>query len=162
LHTALHSPAIERLVLYEPVFPIEEELYDKDAMRRIDQLCQAGENEAALILFYKEFVGLSDEEIAAFQASSIWESRVRAAPTIMRESLAEEQYVVDHDLIRSYTVPTLLIIGGASDAFLTRPSEILSDLLPNSTTVVIPGQKHLAMSTAPEQFIQTLLDFLQP
>jgi pimeloyl-ACP methyl ester carboxylesterase len=56
--------------------------------------------------------------------------------------------------------PTLLLLGGDSPAFLTAATHLLHETLPNNQLVVMPGQQHTAMNTAPELFVREVFDFL--
>jgi len=52
------------------------------------------------------------------------------------------------------SIPTLLLTGGESPLFLKASVEAVNAALPNSRIAVIPGQGHIAMSTAPELFLR--------
>lgn len=56
--------------------------------------------------------------------------------------------------------PTLLLLGGDSPPFLKAATEAVHAALPKSRLVVLPGQQHTAMNTAPELFVREVLQFL--
>lgn len=56
--------------------------------------------------------------------------------------------------------PTLLLLGGDSPPVYSDFIQQVNAALPNSTIVVMPGQQHIAMNTAPELFIKEVVRFL--
>jgi pimeloyl-ACP methyl ester carboxylesterase len=63
------------------------------------------------------------------------------------------------DQIGKLSMPVLLLIGGDSPPVFGRANAALETILPNSRTVVMPGQKHIAMDTAPDLLVGAVLDF---
>ena len=59
------------------------------------------------------------------------------------------------------TVPTMFLLGSDSPSFFKQTTETLSAHLPNSQIVVLPGQQHSAMLTAPELFANEIIHFLK-
>jgi pimeloyl-ACP methyl ester carboxylesterase len=57
-------------------------------------------------------------------------------------------------------IPTLLLLGGDSLPFYRAAIEILKKSIPNSRVVIMPGQQHAAMETAPELFLSKVIGFL--
>jgi pimeloyl-ACP methyl ester carboxylesterase len=57
-------------------------------------------------------------------------------------------------------IPTLLLVGGESGVALKKPTEAVDAALPNSRIVIMPGQQHIAMYTAPDLFVRELIRFL--
>jgi len=51
-------------------------------------------------------------------------------------------------------------VGGDSPPFLKRATEVVSAALPSCRTVVLQGQQHTAMNTAPDLFVREGLAFL--
>jgi pimeloyl-ACP methyl ester carboxylesterase len=160
LEVALRVPNLRKLVLYEPAFPTEDtQLYDPAAKRRLEELAEAGDREAMLTAFLREVAQMSEQEVAALKADASWQGRLAAAHTAIRE-LADGEYVFEPTRFASMDVPTLLLVGGNSPAFLRRPSEVVNHALPNSRIVDLPGQGHAAMNTAPEMFLREVIGFL--
>ncbi|WP_410507494.1 alpha/beta hydrolase [Methanosarcina hadiensis] len=56
--------------------------------------------------------------------------------------------------------PTLLLLGGDSSPVYRDFIKQIDAALPNSRIVVMPGQQHVAMNTAPELFIAEVARFL--
>jgi pimeloyl-ACP methyl ester carboxylesterase len=56
-----------------------------------------------------------------------------------------------------------MFVGGDSPEFLKQATARLHAALPTSTVVVLPGQKHAAMNTAPSLFVdQVRASFTSP
>jgi pimeloyl-ACP methyl ester carboxylesterase len=60
----------------------------------------------------------------------------------------------DAERFRRLRTPTLLLLGGDSVAVYRETIEQIHSMLPNSQIVVMPGQQHIAMNTAPELFLR--------
>jgi pimeloyl-ACP methyl ester carboxylesterase len=89
-----------------------------------------------------------------------WAGRVAAAHTIPRELRALDTYQSDIGRVATLGVPTLLLVCGDSPPFLVEPTRRLHASIPRSELVVLPGQQHVAMNTAPELFLDHVLRFL--
>jgi pimeloyl-ACP methyl ester carboxylesterase len=50
--------------------------------------------------------------------------------------------------------------GGVSPSLCTEVDEALQGVLPRTRGIVLPGQGHFAMNTAPEPFVRELLAFV--
>jgi len=160
MEAALDTAHLRKLVLYEPVFPVEGiETYPKGAREKLLALLQQGDRELLLTAFFRDVVQMPEQQIALLRSEPVWQARLAAAHTVVRE-MADADYRFDPKRFRSLTVPTLLLLGENSPPFLTRPTELLASTLPDSRIVVLPGQGHVAMSTAPELFLREVIEFL--
>ena len=63
------------------------------------------------------------------------------------------------DQVGKLSIPVLLLLGGDSPSVFGRANAALETILPNSRTVVMPGQKHVAMDTAPDLLVGAVLSF---
>lgn len=153
---ALLTPHVRRLVAYEPPpAPVPE-----GALDRIQAALDAGDRERALITFLRELVRMPPHELEQFRASPVFPLRVAAAHTIPREFRAVEAYRFEPERFRHLHVPTLLLLGGDSPAFARTNVEQWHAALPDSRIVVLPGQQHIAMDTAPDLFVREVQAFL--
>jgi len=159
LEAALRVGNLRRLVLYEPGFPVEAPLYPPGLRERYQAMLDAGDREGMMLAFYREMVGMSEDEIAARRSDPSWPERLAAAPTVLRE-FADGEYRFDPSRFRALEIPTLLLLGGESPEILTAPSRAIHGALPRSRIAVMPGQKHLAMFDAPELFVRLVTEFL--
>ncbi|MCD7059950.1 alpha/beta fold hydrolase [Pelagibacterium xiamenense] len=160
MEAALRVDDLKRLVLYEPVFPVGgRPLYPPDLPARLKAILETGDRDAMLVAFFKEAAGTPDAQIEALRKDPSWTGRIAAAHTALRE-LADGDYVFIPERFRGLLVETLLLVGEISPAELTAPSQALENALPHSRIVILEGQGHVAMTTAPKLFLDTVLDFL--
>jgi pimeloyl-ACP methyl ester carboxylesterase len=159
LEAALQLPGLRRLILYEPPLPINAGIVGRDTRHEIERRVEQGDREGALLCFFREVVRASEAELAVLKNHPAWAARVAAAHTITREADAEERYGLDLSRFEELKVPTLLIVGGASPDYFSEAAAMLGAVIPDSRIHVMPGQQHIAMDTAPAQFIDIVVSF---
>ncbi len=127
---------------------------------RLQALSDAGDREGVLATFYREVAGMNPHEIELLRSSPAWQARLAAVSTLPREVRALGQYAFDPVRFRELQTPTLLLLGGESSISVKNSAEIVAAALPHSRIAVLPGQKQVAMYTAPDLFLQAVLAFL--
>jgi pimeloyl-ACP methyl ester carboxylesterase len=159
LEATLRVTNLNRLILYEPPIPSGVPIYPPGARTKIQALLDVGDREGVLLAFYRDVVGMPEHQIAVMRREPAWAARVAAAHTIPRE-FADEDYVFEPSRFKNLDVPTMLLEGENSPDHHKAGTGALHAVLPNSRIVVIPGQQHVAMSTAPELFVCLVTGFL--
>jgi len=163
LEAAFLTNKISKLVLYEP--PLQD--LDHTAIAdRMEKMIHAGKSsigrEQALVTFLREIVMISPDEIAAMKRQPAWPSRVAGIDIQIREIRALSKYRFDAKRIRTLAVPTLLLTGSkTASPQLKQATSALMDNLPRRTLVVFEGQEHNAMDKIPQQFAETVTNFLR-
>lgn len=157
LGAAMLSDKARRLVLYEPPIGIGA---PPGVIEELERLLDAGDRAGVVSTFLSRVPRLPDNEIKLLQSLPMWAARVAAAHTLPREIRAAEVFVPDPAQVGALAVPVLLLVGGDSPAPMQAASEKLASLLPDATTVVMPGQQHAALDTAPEMVIEAVTEFL--
>jgi len=161
LEAALLTRGLRRLVLYEPPIPVADvPIYPEGVIDRVETLLERKDREGVLKEFMTRVVRMPVSEFELFRAAPAWPARLAAAHTIPRELRADEDYRFRPERFKTMTTPTLLLLGGNSPAFFKAAIEMLNDALPNTRVVVLPGQQHIAIDTAPELFTRETLSFL--
>lgn len=161
LEAALLSREVHKLILYEPAIPLPDVmLYPAGVIDRLQALLDLGDREGVLTTLYSEVVMMPPHEIEQLRSSPLWPARVASAHTALREAWAEEQYTFDAQRFNDLHTPTLLLLGGDSPQVLKAATEAIAAALPNSQIVVMPGQQHVAMYSAPALFRDEVLKFL--
>jgi pimeloyl-ACP methyl ester carboxylesterase len=161
LEAALLTRNLRKLVLYEPPIPLPGiPIYPEGVIDWLQALLDAGDREEVLATFMREVVRMPPHEFALFRSSPAWPARVAAAHTLPRELRAHERYTFDVQRFKELQTPTLLLLGGDSPHFFKAAIEAVATALPNSRNVVMPGQQHIAMDSAPELFVGEVLAFL--
>ncbi|HOI58315.1 MULTISPECIES: alpha/beta hydrolase [unclassified Methanoculleus] len=159
LEAALRVTNLNRLVLYEPSIPVGMPIYPPGARAKIQALLDAGDREGVLLAFYRDVVEIPEHQIAVLRKEPAWAARVAAARTIPRE-FSDEGYIFEPSRFKNLDVPILLLQGENSPDYLKAATEAVHAALPNSRIVVMPGQQHIAISTAPELFARLVIEFL--
>ena len=162
LGASLQIPQLRRLILYEPPIPIGGMgRRQPAALTQLQSLIAQGDREAAVVVFAREIAGASDAEIDLMRASPSWAGRLAAIRTVPRElQVTSGGYVVDVQRLKTLTRPTLLLQGSDSSPDLHEGIKALQAILPGVRVASLPGQRHLAMNTAPKLFANEVIRFL--
>lgn len=160
LEAALLTDRIRRLILYEPPLPQGDPVYPPDVPDRIQALVDRGEFEEALEVMVRDVIRMPDHEFEIYRQSPVWRARIPLAPTIPRELTLDRSFRVGPSRYAGVRVPTLLLLGGDSPPFFRRAVEAIHSSLPESRLTVLPGQQHIAMDGAPDEFATVVLEFL--
>lgn len=153
LHAMLLTKHVETLVVYEPYAPVAAAKEPSAATLRYEALAAAGERDAVVATFLREVVQMTEDEVRAMRADPSWAARLAAAHTIPRELRAAESFHFEPERFRLSRVPVTMLVGSDSPAFLVDATARVHAAVPGSRIVVLPGQKHAAMSTAPGLFV---------
>ncbi len=160
LGAAMQTDRLRGLVLYEPWIVSEgESLYTPEQLERLDALLAAGDREGVVKALFAEIAEFPPHEMELLISSPFWPERVAAAHTIPREARAEETYRLPADRADKLRTPVLLLIGGDSPPLAGKVNAMLQKALPNARTVVMQGQQHLAMTSAPDLLVDAIIDF---
>ncbi|HSD58835.1 MAG TPA: alpha/beta hydrolase [Methanotrichaceae archaeon] len=160
LEAALRVTNLNKLILYEPAIWVGAHFYPPGTREKIQALIDSGNRAEALLVLFRDVVGMPENELALMRQEPGWSVRLALAHTIPRE-FADEDYILDPLRFKNMNVPTMLLQGAESPAFLKAATEAIHKALPNSKIVVMPGQQHIAMSTAPEMFVRLITEFLK-
>jgi pimeloyl-ACP methyl ester carboxylesterase len=160
LEAALRTDRLMGLVLYEPPIVAEgETVYSQEQLGRFEALLAADDRDGVVTTFMGEIVGLPPQELERLKSSPAWPGRVAAAHTLPRELRAQEAYRLNAERAARLSIPVLLLLGGDSPTFFGNAIATLEQALPDSRTVVMHGQQHVAMDTAPDLVVGAVLDF---
>jgi pimeloyl-ACP methyl ester carboxylesterase len=148
------------LILYEPAFVVEgaRERPGPEILQEMRRLLAAGDRAEVLRISMRESVGMSQAEIAALQAGPGWTRLLAVADAIPNDwMLWEERF--DAKSASAVRTRTLMLMGSESQPWLRRGTEAVLAALPDARMVMLPGQAHSAMITAPELFARAVIDF---
>jgi len=148
------------LVLYEPPLPTGAVAFPAEVVGRVEALIEGGDRDGAVAVFLREVAGMPPPHVDRMRAESDWPRRVAAAHTLPREARGAEGYALDPASLRGLRTRVLLLLGDESPPFFKAAIETLDGALPDSRVVVMPGQGHVAMHTAPELFAGLVVRFL--
>jgi pimeloyl-ACP methyl ester carboxylesterase len=160
LEASTRTEKVAKLVLYEPPIPSGVPIYPPGVIDRLQGLLDAGDRAGVVSTFFTEVVRMPTGELDMLRSLPNWPARVAAAGTIPRELRADESYRLDPARVAKLRAPTLLLLGGDSPVFFKSAIETVHRAVPGSTVVVMPGQQHTAINTAPALYLREVLRFL--
>jgi len=162
LEAALHVANLHKVILYEPPIPIPPGSpgFPPGTLEAMETLVAAGDREGAVLVFAREIVQVPEEAITALRSTPEWPAITALADTLLYEVRAVDGYVFDPERFRTLMTPTLLLLGSESSQFLKSATAAVDAALPDGELVMLPGQGHLAMDTAPDLFLREIFSFL--
>jgi pimeloyl-ACP methyl ester carboxylesterase len=161
LGAGLRSDAIRRIVSYEGApTPSGSSYHPPGVEARLGERLAAGDGDGALVVFLREVVGMSDADLAAYQADPVWPLRAAAAGTILRELDAEADPAASLEALGRVRLPVLQLLGGKSLPVFRDATVALDERLADGRVVVIDGARHAAHHTHPAAVVEAIRDFL--
>jgi pimeloyl-ACP methyl ester carboxylesterase len=158
LEAAFLTDRISKLVLYEaPVLEADHSAIHE----RMERLIAAGNEDEALVTFFREIVQISPAEITAMKARPSWPALLASIGTTIRQDRALGTYRFDAARMRSLQAPTLVLTGSrtVSPGLKLAVRDLLNSL-PHAELAIFEGQEHNAMDTVPREFADRVLGSL--
>jgi len=157
LKAAAHGLAITKLALYEPPFNLDDNARpaSENYTKQLTALLAEGRRGDAVALAMTTF-GAPAEAVAGMRETPIWSMFESVAPTLAYDNAIMGDGSVPSERMASVTVPTLVIDGGASPAFMHNAAQAAADALPNAQRRTLEGQTH---DVAPEALAPVLEEF---
>lgn len=162
LHAAAHGLPISRLVLHEPPFVPdgEEEMrISREFAEKLEGMLAEGRRGDAVELFFTT-VGMPKEMVEGMRQTPRWAELEEIAPTLAYDSEVMGDIsrggTVPFDLVERVMAPALVLVGGASPAWMIEVGGRISDSMPDGRRKVLDGQEHVV---APEILAPVLSEF---
>lgn len=149
LHAATRAPNLASLILYEP--PAPERLPD-GVLASLDDLGTAGDRHGILRVFLLDVLDNTEEDLELIQQRPIWPIMLDNALTLPAELRASRHHRLEPSALAELRVPTALLVGELSGPEVRAAALRVAESLADATVVVLPGQGHGAMFSAPELF----------
>jgi len=160
LEAATRAKNLRRLVLYEPPIPAGMPITPPGVIDRLQALLDAGDRDGVVWTFMREVPRVPRDQLDHMRSLPAWQARVGAAGTIPRELRAHDRYTFAPEKFRDVKMPVLLLLGGESPPFFRAALERVQEAIPSARLVVLQGQQHAAIDTAPELFAREVIAFL--
>ena len=154
LGAALRCSRIEKLVLYEPG---HQGVAPPGLREELERLLERDERREAMRLTLLEFTRFPEEWLDDLLETPPWQARLVYAHTIPRELRAYEEY--EWGDLSGLLVPTLLVVGGESPDDEHVHARELATRLPSARVSVLPGEGHIAPTTAPRLVAREIAQF---
>ncbi len=158
LEAAASGLTIKKLALYEPPFNSGDDNARQAAehyTKQLTALLAGGRRGDAVALAMTKF-GAPAEAVAGMRQTPLWSLFESVAPTLAYDNTIMGDGSVPTKLMTSVTVPTLVIDGGASPAFMQNAAQAAAAALPNAQRRTLEGQTH---DVAPEVLAPVLEEF---
>jgi pimeloyl-ACP methyl ester carboxylesterase len=139
LHAAASGLAIPKLALFEPpIEPRETPAGETDFTTELAKLVEAGRRRDAVEFFHRG-IGVP-QEVMAQMTPDVWAALGAVAHTLVYDCKLSD--ATSLQLLRSVTVPTLVLDSQGSGEELTSMSAAVTETLPNRTHRSLPGEWH--------------------
>lgn len=159
LEAARQGLAIKKLALYELPFNLDPSGPDavKNYATQLTALLAEGRRGDAAALAMTTF-GAPAEAVAGIRQAPVWPVFESVAPTLAYDSAIMGDGTIPAPKIAAVTVPTLVMDGGASPAFMHSAAQAVAEVLPNAQRRTMEGQTH---DVAPESLAPVLIEFFK-
>jgi pimeloyl-ACP methyl ester carboxylesterase len=157
LEAARLTPNLGKLVLYEP--PVVPH-YPPGFVAELEGLIAQGRRDEAVARFFQVVLERSPQDTERMRGEPTWARRVAGAHVLAREVAVDDGYRFGPERFKELRTPTLLLQGEVSPPFLQTSTQVVHAALPHSRLVVMPGQDHNPLRTAPELLAAEVLRFL--
>lgn len=154
LEAANRLSSIRKLALYELPFVTDDsrEPIPDDFARRLSQLVEQGRSAQAVSYFFTAGVALPRIFVAVMRFMPAWSKLKKLAHTLPYDAQlvgdAGQGKPLRADRWAHVTVPTLVIAGSKSPAWMRNAMRSLADALPSAEHRTLEGQTHIVKPTA--------------
>lgn len=168
LQMALLAPGkVRALALTEaPVLPFADrvpggrqarEAFQRDVIHPSDEAFRAGDIERAIALLTLGINGSGPGESATDAGR---ERRMRNAEAMRALAFSSDAYpALDEELLRTFSVPTLLLMGEDTVPIHRATTQALKELLPHAPLKIVQGCGHGVHRDNPSEFNRIVLEF---
>ena len=161
LHAASRGLPIDKIVLHDPPFGSgseEERAVEREEAEQISALLAQDRHREA-ITFYLSSSGMPPDVVDALSRDPAMLANARTLPYDPYEIVTDDSRggTTPAAQASSVTIPALVVVGGASPAFMMDAGRQIADALPNGRLRVLDGQEHLV---PPEVLAPLLAEFL--
>ncbi len=160
LKAAAHGLNIKKLALYEPPFnsgDANARTAAKNYTQQLTALLAENRRGDAAALAMTSW-GAPAEAVAGMRQSPAWSSIEAIAPTLAYDDAIMGDGSVPTQDAKVVKVPTLVLDGGSSPAFMHHAADGLAKVLPNARRRTLEGQTH---DVAPEVLAPVLAEFFK-
>jgi pimeloyl-ACP methyl ester carboxylesterase len=145
LEAAAAGLAIEKMVLYEPPYVVDDTRpgVPADIAKQLTELLSAGRRGDAVALFMTAGAMVPPQVIAEMRTAPGWAATEEMAVTLPYDAAVMGiGNRLRPERLASITAPTLVIDGGLSPAWMRNAAQAVADALPDATRSTLPGQQH--------------------
>jgi len=158
LLAAANGHPITRLAVFESPYAVDASRppVPSDYRTRLDTLLAEGRRGDAVELFLTEAVGVPPDLVAQMRQAPMWSGMEAVAHTLPYDHAVMGDSAIPTARFASITIPTLVMDGGASPAWIRDAAQELADTIPNARHLTLENQTH---SVAPDAIAPVLVEF---
>ncbi|MCT2582826.1 alpha/beta fold hydrolase [Actinophytocola gossypii] len=151
---AARGIGVPKLALYEPPLIVDSEHREPlpaDVLEQVTAMVSAGRN-AETVSYFMKSVEVPGFAIVLMRLMPGWSKLKAVAPTLRYDFTflrgLQQGVRPPADRWATVTMPTLVVDGGKSSAWMRTGVRAMADALPNATYRTLPGQNHLVKPKA--------------
>lgn len=158
LLAAASDHPITRVAVFEPPYAVDASRppVSSDYRTRLDTLLAEGRRGDAVEHFLTEGVGVPPDLVAQMRQAPMWPGMEAVAHTLPYDHAVMEDNAIPTARFASITIPTLVLDGGASPAWIRHAAQELADTIPNARHLTLENQTH---NVAPDAIAPVLVEF---
>ncbi|WP_394841194.1 alpha/beta hydrolase [Pendulispora brunnea] len=159
LEAALRTNAIGRLLIYEPPAATPGHgVTPAPVLERLRAAAGRGDRPLVLETFFREVIHSTPEDIAQMVPTPMWQARLAAALTIVRELEQVERWDISPRL-GAIRIPVRLLLGTESSAYYEPAARAIAKEISQADILPLHGQGHMAIDRDTEQFVRAVFAF---
>ena len=164
LDAAAAGLAIDKLALYEAPFIVDDSRppVPDDYIQQLNELLSEDRGGDMVELFMTTVIGMPGQMVAGMRQAPMWPGFEAVAHTLIYDGLLMEGTQTGRPIPAerwaSVAVPTLVLDGGDSDAWIHHAADSLADMLADAQRNTLEGQTH---TVAPEILAPAIREFFQ-
>lgn len=157
---AAHPELFRAVTLYEPPIPTEDHPYATAAdLAALEDALTGGRVEEGALLAMRGIVGLTEQEIDDWRAMpEAWRELLDRSHVLRWEMPTVARYRLDPQTLERLPSPVTMLLGEHSPRRYRASADALASHLPSMRRVVLPGQGHAAMATAPLLLAEAIVE----
>jgi pimeloyl-ACP methyl ester carboxylesterase len=148
---------VASVVAYSPGFGAG---YPPGALDRIERAITDSDPDAALRLVFSEIIGMPEKDIQVLADSKVWQVRVAAAWSVVRECQADEAFPrVSGPLLAGIRQRVLVLDGDRNVPAKRELAAALAGMIPGAELDALKDEGHAAHHTSPAALTERCLRF---
>jgi pimeloyl-ACP methyl ester carboxylesterase len=157
LGAAAGDAPVASVVAYSPGFGAG---YPPGALDRIERAITDSDPDAALRLVFTEIIGMPEKDIQVLADSKVWQVRVAAAWSVVRECQADEAFPrVSGPLLAGIRQRVLVLDGDRNVPAKRELAAALAGMIPGAELDALKDEGHAAHHTSPAALTERCLRF---
>ncbi len=136
----LGAGKVPKLAIYEVPYGQDKEVFDKQKQGVNDRIKTGKPGDAAT--FFLTEIGTPQEALEKMKSSPVWKTIEKIDFTLTYDYEVLGDGRIPHEVVKTITVPTLVMVGEKSMDFMHATAGQLAKLTPNSSYKIVKGQTH--------------------